>query len=221
MVGTMHEAPDAQMIMWERLFARLIQQNGEADAGHDMAHIHRVVANARELAEKENGPLEVIIPAAWLHDCVPVPKHSVDRSRASRLSAERAGILLRQNGYPDEYIPEIMHAVEAHGFSAQIETRSLAAQIVQDADRLDAMGAIGIARCFAVGGAMGTELYDPADPFAEHRLPDERANSVDHFFVKLLKLADSMNTSAGRDEAFRRTAFMYRYLEELRREIRA
>lgn len=209
------------METWEQVFARLIQKSGETDAAHDVAHIRRVVTNARELAEKENGQLEIIVPAAWLHDCVIVPKNSPQRSQASRLSADQAGIWLRQSGYPEEYIPEIMHAIEAHSFSAQVETQSLEAKIVQDADRLDAIGAIGIARCFAVGGAMGVELYDASDPFAANRSPDESTNSVDHFFVKLLKLAHGMNTSAGREEAIRRTAFMYRYLEELRREIRA
>jgi uncharacterized protein len=209
------------MKTWEQVFARLIQETGEADAAHDAAHIRRVVSNARALAESENGQLEVILPAAWLHDCVTVPKNSPQRSQASQLSADQAGIWLRQSGYPEEYIPGIMHAIAAHSFSAQIETQSLEAQIVQDADRLDAIGAIGIARCFAVGGALGIELYDAADPFAENRSPDESANSVDHFFVKLLKLANSMKTSAGREEALRRTAFMHRYLDELRREIRA
>ncbi|MDZ7631629.1 MAG: hypothetical protein U5K74_09845 [Gemmatimonadaceae bacterium] len=93
------------------------------------------------------------------------------------------------------------------------------ARVVQDADRLDALGAIGIARCLMLGGQLGRVLYDVDDPFAEHRAPDDRVSSIDHFYTKLLTLADTMQTASGRREAARRTAYMRGYLDQLRSEI--
>lgn len=210
-----------QWTMWEQDFARFLEQESDSDVAHDASHIERVVANAKKLSSEENARLEIVVPAAWLHDCVTVAKNSAKRPLASRLAAEKAGQYLRNNAYPTEYIPEIIHAIAAHSFSAQIEPETLEARVVQDADRLDAIGAIGVARCFMVGGALGTRLYDPFDPFADSRPADDTANVIDHFYVKLLILADTMTTDAGKEEAFRRTAFMQQYLDQLRRELQA
>jgi uncharacterized protein len=210
-----------QWTKWEQIFARFLEQEGESDAAHDAAHITRVVANARRLAYEEQAQLEIVIPAAWLHDCVTVPKNSVDRPKSSQLAAVKAEKFLSECDYPSEFIPGIVHAIAAHSFSAQIKPESLEARVVQDADRLDAIGAIGIARCFVVGGALSTRLYDPLDPFAESRPVDDKTNVIDHFYVKLLRLVDSMTTDAGREDAYRRTTFMVQYLDQLRREIGA
>ena len=113
----------------------------------------------------------------------------------------------------------IYHAIEAHSFSANIETETLEARIVQDADRLEAVGAIGITRCFLTGGSMGTPLYDPSDPFAENRDPDDRRFTLDHFYCKLLGLAETMKTDAGRAEAVKRTDYMRAFLQQLGSEI--
>ena len=91
--------------------------------------------------------------------------------------------------------------------------------MVQDADRMDALGAIGVARCFSVGGQFGLPLFNPDDPFCERREPDESAWTIDHFYTKLFRLPDTMQTDAGREEAQRRVAVMHGYLEQLRQEI--
>lgn len=208
---------------WPRWQARceafLAQGAHAADAAHDIAHIRRVVASASALAQAERADLAVVLPAAWLHDCVLVPKDSPLRAQASRMAADAAVQFLREAGYPPELLPAIHHAVEAHSFSAGIAPRSREAQVVQDADRLDALGAIGVARCLMLGGALGRRLYDPAEPFPIQRQPDDLANTVDHFYVKLLRLADTMQTAAGRAEAERRTAFMCGFLDQLALEI--
>ena len=90
---------------------------------------------------------------------------------------------------------------------------------MQDADRLDALGAVGIARCFLVGGSMGTELYHPDDPFCENRSPDDKSWSIDHFYSKLFKLPATMNTKSGKAEAEKRVAYMKAYLDKLSQEI--
>jgi len=91
--------------------------------------------------------------------------------------------------------------------------------VVQDADRLEAIGAIGIARCFSTAGTMGRRYYDPGDPFADRRPPDDSDNTLDHFGIKLFRIATTLRTAAGRAEGERRTRFMRTYLEELKREI--
>ena len=171
------------------------------------------------LAEAEGADLAVVMPAAWLHDCVIVPKDSPERTKASRLAAAAAGDFLRSAGYPRQRIPAIQHAIEAHSFSAQIPPRTVEARVVQDADRLDALGAVGIARTLMLGGAMGKPLYDADEPFPITRIADDGENVLDHFFVKLLTLSGTMQTTAGRKEAARRTAFMRAYLTHLGREI--
>lgn len=205
---------------WEARFAAFLAENRHAeDAAHDTMHIRRVVANARALAAAEGADRAVVLPAAWLHDCVIVPKDSPQRTKASRLAATAAGEYLHDADYPPLHIPAIQHAIEAHSFSARIAPRTLEAQVVQDADRLDALGAVGIARTLMLGGAMGKPLYDASEPFPVARTADDRENVLDHFFVKLLTLSDTMQTRAGRAEAERRTAFMRRYLAQLGEEI--
>jgi uncharacterized protein len=205
---------------WEpRLVAFIGEHLPANDPAHDLAHVQRVVANARTLMAEEGAEPAVVIPAAWLHDCVVLPKDSQRRSQASRLAATAATDFLGAQGYPSEFLPAIHHAIETHSFSAGISPLTLEAKVVQDADRLDAMGAIGIARCLMLGGLMGKPLYDGDEPFPESRTPDDSRNTLDHFYVKLLKLVDMMQTPAGRREGRRRTQFMRVYLAELGREL--
>lgn len=189
------------------------------DAAHDVAHVTRVVATARRLAGAEGAPLEVVLPAAWLHDCVHVPKDSPLRSQGSRLAADEAVRLLAAWGCPGSLLPEIHHAIAAHSFSAGIAPQTPAAKVVQDADRLDALGAVGLARCLMLGGALGRPLYADDDPFCEDRAPDDAASCLDHFYTKLLRLADTMQTTEGRVEAHRRTVLLQQFVAQLRLEI--
>jgi len=205
---------------WEERFAAFLLQNPEpTDVAHDMMHVRRVVATAKQLAAIEGARLEVVVPAAWLHDCVTVPKHAPQRSQASRKAANTAVLVLREWCYPEQYIADIHHAIEAHSFSARIPPRTLEAKVVQDADRLDAIGAIGIARCLMLGGMMGKPLYHATQPFPTTRQPDDTSYVLDHFYAKLLQIAEGMQTHAGRDEAQRRTIFMQEFLQQLAEDI--
>jgi len=189
------------------------------DPAHDITHITRVLANTLALTKAENGNPDVTVPAAWLHDCITVAKDSPLRKKASGLAADEAVRFLRSIDYPANLLPEIHHAIEAHSFSANIPTRTLEARIVQDADRLEAIGAVGIARCFLTGGSMGTALYEPSDPFAHGRELDDKLYTLDHFYCKLMGLADTMQTDAGRAEAARRTEYMQEFLRRLAEEM--
>jgi len=180
-----------------------------------------VVTTARRLARTEDAQMEVVVPAAWLHDCVAVPKDDPRREQASVLAAEAAGDFLSEAGYPTHWVDDIEHAIAAHSYSGDVPPETLEAKVVQDADRLDALGAVGIARCFMVGGALDHALYDPDDPFCENRPPDDDTYSIDHFFAKLLTLPDTMKTDAGRAEGERRAQFMRSYLDRLAEEINA
>ena len=190
-----------------------------ADAAHDLSHVKRVVKNCFYLTDIENANPIVTVASAWLHDCVAVAKDSPLRSQGSRLAAAAATVFLSEISYPEELLPEVYHAIEAHSFTADIPPRSLEAQVVQDADRLDSLGAIGIARCLLVGGHLNRPLFDFTDPFCDSREPDDSLYTIDHFYSKLFKLPDTMQTQAGRDEACRRAALMQEYLDNLRSEI--
>ncbi|MEQ1824938.1 MAG: HD domain-containing protein [Pirellula sp.] len=194
-------------------------QMSAADAGHGIDHVRRVVENAKKIGGFEGANPNIYLPAAWLHDCVFVPKNSEHRSKASTLAAESAKAYLQSIRYPEQHVNRICHCIQAHSFSANIECESIEARVVQDSDRLEALGAIGLARCLMTGGAMGQRLYHPEQPFPVDRQPKDNEQSVDHFFSKLLGLHRTMQTQAGRDEAKRRTVFLIDFLRQLATEI--
>ena len=202
----------------ERLLAAL---GAEGDDGsHDRSHLLRVWRNALAIARHEPGCDHAVLAAAViLHDCVAVEKNAPQRARASRLAAAHARTLLAGLGWPSARIDQAAHAIEAHSFSAAIPPRTLEARIVQDADRLDAIGAIGIARCFYVAGRMGSSLYDPDDPAANNRALDDQSYALDHFGAKLFKVAGGFQTRTGQALAQARTRTMRDFVDDLLNEV--
>lgn len=188
------------------------------DPAHDLAHLDRVWVNARTIANGQANT-RVLMAASYLHDLVNLPKDDPDRAMASRHSAREAAPLLRTLGFSEDEITATQHAIAAHSFSAQIPPETPEAQILRDSDRLDALGAIGIARTFAVAGSLGRALYDPADPFAQTRPLDDLRFSIDHWRVKLLDLPKDMLTEGGKTLARDRTARMIQFLEDFAAEI--
>jgi uncharacterized protein len=170
-------------------------------------------------AAEEGGETDILLAATLLHDCVAVEKNSALRPRASRLSATRAGEILGGLGWPPARIARVTHAIAAHSFSAGIAPESLEARILQDADRLDAIGCIGIARCFYTAGRMGSALYHPRDPSASFRNLDDAAYAFDHFRAKLLGLHDGFQTAAGARMAAERTRRLADFVAEFEAEI--
>ncbi|AJC20940.1 HD domain-containing protein [Pandoraea pulmonicola] len=190
------------------------------DGSHDGSHLIRVWNLVREIAADEPGvDLEMLAVATLLHDCVPVEKTDPRRAQASRLSAQKACGILRTIGWQTERVAATAHVIEAHSFSAGIAPETPEANILRDADRLDAIGAIGIARTFYVAGRVGSRLYDPADPFATQRSLDDRRFALDHFETKLLHLADGLTTRAAQRIGERRVTTMRAFLDVLREEI--
>jgi uncharacterized protein len=189
------------------------------DPSHDILHVKRVVATAKQLAQVEGANLDIVVPAAYLHDLVLISKSDPRRSQASKLSADEAGRFLAELGYSADLIPAIQHAIEAHSFSAGIPADTIEAKVVQDADRLDGLGAIGIARCFSMSGLLSRDFYSAEDPFCLERVPDDQKNSLDHFFVKLFRVPSMLQTDSGRREGLQRLQFLQAFMEQLRREI--
>ncbi|MBP1874406.1 uncharacterized protein J2Z19_004132 [Ensifer adhaerens] len=174
------------------------------DGSHDASHLIRVWKNAARIHAEEGGAERVLAAAVLLHDCVSVEKNSPHRMQASRLAAEKATDILRNLDWSAEDIVSVAHAILTHSFSANVAPETIEAKILQDADRLDAIGMVGAARCFYIAGRMGSGLYDPLDPLAEDRELDDKAFAIDHFETKLFKLADGFQTAAGRRLALER-----------------
>lgn len=192
---------------------------GSGDGAHDVAHLLRVWKNARAIQAAEGGDHELLAAAVLLHDAVTVEKNSPLRTQASRLAADAARDRLAAEGWPQDRIAAVAHAIVAHSFSAGITPQTLEARILQDADRLDAIGAVGVARCFYVAGRLGGGLYDPFDPDGEARPLDDRRFALDHFKTKLMHLASGFQTATGAQMARERHERLLRFWREMRDEI--
>lgn len=196
------------------------------DSAHDWAHLARVWVTARRVWEAEYGaPPEgrawrVLAAAALFHDVVNLPKNSPYRAEASTRAGEvaRAWLMEHANFLEDE-AAEVFLAIRSHSYASGYRAESAVGKVLSDADRLDALGAVGLARTFAVGGSLGRALAHPTDPLAQHREPDDGVWSVDHLFIKLFSLKDLLYTEAARVEAREREAVMSVFLEALSREM--
>ncbi|TOM54585.1 phosphohydrolase [Vibrio parahaemolyticus] len=205
----------------EPLFLEFMQQEMQVDAAHDIEHVKRVVKTAKQLCDEENADIAIVLPAAYLHDCFTYPKDHPNRKQSSAIAAKKAIAYLESIQYPQHYHDAIAHAIEAHSFSANIRPNTLEAQIVQDADRLDALGAIGVTRCIQVSTHFNAQLYNDDDMFAKERELNDKQFTVDHFQTKLFKIVDTMNTESAKLEANKRKAFMQTYLKQLHDEVTA
>ena len=191
---------------------------GDDDAAHGLDHLLRVALWTVRIggADVDRGEA---IAAALLHDLVNVPKDDPRRAQASALSADAARPHLEAAGFAPPAVARMTTAIRQHSFSrGETPTEPLACAL-QDADRLEALGAIGILRCAATGGRMNAGMFHPDDPFALDRPLDDRAWSIDHFFAKLLRLPGTMRTEAGRAEAERRAQVLRRCLDDLAVEL--
>ncbi len=166
-------------------------------SSHDDSHVSRVIRIAKYIAEREGANVDIVVAAAELHDIVR------DAENHAVASAKLARKILKNRGFDDEFIEAVAHAIEAHSFSSGIEPRSLEAKVLSDADKLDAIGAIGIARTFMYAGERGRSIED----------------TLKHFEEKLLKLKDLMHTETARKIAEERHKFLKEFYERLKREL--
>jgi len=197
-----------------------------AEGGHDWFHIHRVFLNAQSIAKEEKVNLLIVSLGALLHDIADAKFHDGDESIGPKVASEfLASIKVEQ-----EVIDHVIDIIENISFKSSLGDKtgtherfnSLELQIIQDADRLDAIGAIGIARAFNYGGFKNRELHNPKIPpnlnMTKEEYKKSTAPTINHFYEKLLLLKDKMNTTTGKRLAKKRHQFMLDYLEQFDKE---
>lgn len=189
----------------------------QADGSHDIWHLRRVWVMCGRIADgmQVDVDRDVLLIAAFLHDIVNLPKSDPRRGQAARLSGDHARAWMAARGFAQGQQDAVHHAISAHSFSANVPCETVEARILQDADRLEALGAIGIARCFNVSGQMGAALFEGADPRAQARALDDRAFALDHFETKLFRIAETLHTEPARAIACERVAFMRQFVDQL------
>jgi len=192
-----------------------------AEGGHDWWHIYRVLNNTRIIAAKEHADLLICELGALLHDIADPKFHNGDEKKGSLIARE----FLALNLIPENQILAVLDIIESISFSKERGNKiikSIELQVVQDADRLDAMGAIGIARAFNYGGFKNRLMFDPSIPPKKYTNSSEYRNSnsptLNHFHEKLLLLKDLMNTRTGREMAEKRHTFMLEFLKQFHEE---
>jgi uncharacterized protein len=193
-------------------------RNGPA---HDFLHVMRVTESARRIGVVEGADLDVVLPAALLHELFNYPKGHPQSHLSGEVCAEHAADALRQEGCAAHLIDPISECIRTHAFSRGLVPATIEGKVLQDADRLDAIGAIGIARCFATCAEMGVPFYQPDDPFCRQREPDDKCWGLDHFYRKLLRIPDGLHTATARAIASERLRLMKSFLEQLGHEIQS
>ncbi|KAF6249240.1 HD domain-containing protein [Marine Group I thaumarchaeote] len=196
-----------------------VKKRTENDSAHDFEHTMRVYKNAQKICKKEKANEKLVLSAALLHDIVSYLKSAKHSKMSSIESAKKSKNILEKFNFSKEEITIILDAISDHSFSQNKIPKTLEGQILQDADRLDALGAIGIARVFATGGSLKRPFYNIDDPFCKRRIPDDKIWTVDHFFQKLFKLESLMNTKSGKVEAKKRTRILKEFLTHLKQEL--
>lgn len=194
------------------------------DPSHDPQHIRRVLAAVKKIQENEGGDLEILIPAALFHDIVIYPKNDPRSKLASQESADFAErILEHYNGYtfPREKIAHVARCIKECSWSNRHETpaSSLESRILQDADRLEATGALSIMRTFTSGGQMNRPLYNHLDPFCIQGVPQGVSCSMDLFYQRLLQVEETLHSKTAKRIARHRTHFLKAFLLQTEREL--
>ena len=188
---------------------------GKNDPAHDFEHVMRVYRNAERICKSENGNKKLILSAVLLHDIIKIKNRKDSALKSAKLSEK----ILKENYFLDDEITIISDAIKEHSFSKGKIPSTLEGKILQDADRLDAIGAIGLARVFSFSGSNNRPFYDPKDPFSKNRNLNDNKWAIDHFYEKLLTLEEKMNTKTGKTIAKKRTKTLKDFLKELKNEI--
>lgn len=199
----------------QRVATKIREQSNSDTTGHDWHHVNRVWRIARHIAVCEHANLEVVELGALVHDIADWKFHGGDDNVGPR----RAEELLSRAGASApvvDAVVDIVATISFKGAGVPSSMRTIEGKCVQDADRLDALGAIGIARCFAYGGHVGRALHDPSLAPVLHQSADSykssKGTSLNHFYEKLFLLKDRMNTKSGRILAEERHRFMQGYV---------
>lgn len=195
------------------------EHNVRSDPSHDLTHLKRVLANAVLIASREGADLDLVVPAAIFHDLITYRKDDKRSKNAQAESARLAGRILKRMGFKKQKIKSIEYAIEVCSFSKNIKPKTLEAKVLQDADLLEATGAISIMRTFASSGVMQRAFYNERDPFCKNRKPNSLNYSVDLFYDRLLIARGRMHTKTAKNLALKRTKFLIEFIKQLKREL--
>ncbi len=194
-----------------------------ADSAHDFEHILRVMRMAEFLARRENADVEIVRAAALLHD---IARHDEDHGNAeidhAQVSAKDARVYLLENGADENFAARVSEAIASHRFRGTTRPETLEAKILFDADKLDSIGAIGVARAYAICGLLNQKLYtEPKEnAVATRKQHNEQHTPVDEYHVKLKHLRERFFTPTAKKIAEERHAFMEKFFDQLTREVR-
>jgi len=184
---------------------------------HSMAHVERVYNLAVRMGVEEDADLDVIKAAAFLHDIARALEDEGKNDDHAAEGAKMARSILEEVDFPRQKVDEVIHCIKAHRFRGNSEAKSLEAKILRDADRLDIMGAIGLARVFARGGWANLPIHDPSIP-PKAKYDGRSTTSINHIYEKILKAKDSMNTITARRIAEGRHRFVEEFLDRFLKE---
>jgi len=191
------------------------------DVSHDFEHTLRVLSNAERIAKEENGDFDIIVPAALFHDLIVYPKNHPNKHKSQEESSEVAERILNGfSNFPKEKIEKVKICILECSFSKGIVPELLESKILQDADGLEATGAISIMRTYASTGQMKRPFYNSEDPFCENREPSASDFALDLFYERLLKVIDRIHTKTAKKIARRRTDFLIDFLKEFKLELK-
>lgn len=198
----------------------ITKQNVKNDISHGFDHIFRVLNLAEKIGKTEKADLDIIIPAALFHDIVVYKGTAKESKEVEESAATALKILKKMKEYPQDKISDVIYAISVCSFSKDINPKTLEAKVLQDADLLEATGAVSIMRTFGSGMVMGNRtFYNLEDPFCKKRKPDDKSYSLDLFFTRLLIAKDRMHTKTAKSIAKRRTKFLRNFLKELKMEL--
>lgn len=193
----------------------------DADSSHDFLHALRIMALSQKISAQEGGDLDILVPAALFHDAVIYPKNEPRSALASVHSADLAKEVLESKGwFPKEKITYVANAIERCSFSKNLPKERLEEHILQDADLLESLGAIAVARTFSSSGQMSRAFYDAEDPRAEKReIAKPPTNALDLFSSRLFVAKERLYTKTAKEMAERRDKFLHVFYEEFLLDI--
>ena len=204
------------------LFKIMVSKMPENDPSHDVEHIKRVLAAAKLIQKAEGGDLEILIPAVLFHDIITYPKNH-ERSKFSTDESAKVIWHILENykgySYPKKKALAVMDCILQCSWSKGLPATTLESKILQDADRLEAVGAIAIMRTFTSGGQMNRPLYNPRDPFCKKEIPEGVSASLDLFYQRLLKVFPTLHTATAQRIAKRRVMLLDLFLWEFEQEL--
>lgn len=190
------------------------------DPSHDFSHAIRVLKTAEKIAGIEGASLDIIVPSALFHDVISYPKNHPKRLLSSSESADwTKNLLEKEFSYTGVLARKVYEAIEVCSFTKGIKPTSIEAKILQDADSLEATGAVSIMRTFSSGGIMKKKFYSQEDPFCDSRSPDDMKYSLDLFYTRLLVVSKRLHTKTAKKIAERRDKFLNKFIKELKAEL--